>query len=423
MRVAIVAGPHIPVPPTAYGGTERVIAYLVRGLLEAGHEPILLASGDSHVECELIPIVDQAIGFPARKEDLPAHEKLRADVERRTSEELRRVLPRVDIVHSHGFDLVDFQDFPNLTTLHGAIDFKQLAFYLERKNLYYVSISRNQQGACPDLQYVGVVYNGEDPDLFPIVEEPEDYVCFLGRFDREKNPHLAIQLAINLGMPIKLGGKIDFQGEGYFDEEIKPFLSHPLVEFLGELDLDAKTELLAHARCNLHPTAFREPFGLTVLEAAFCGTPTLATARGSMPELIEVGRTGMLVEDFVEGYYQIGRCLEMDRTYIAQRSRLLFNYTTMTRQYLRAYERVIDIFETRRDQDRLIRTLAAETKSDLETIWHEQYAAEGGDGAGATIGPEPTGRRLAHPAPRTSAGAAHAGAARQSTRERRAGDD
>ena len=113
-----------------------------------------------------------------------------------------------------------------------------------------------------------------------------------------------------------------------------------------------------------------------LLEAAFCGTPTLATARGSMPELIEVGRTGMLVEDFVEGYYQIGRCFEMDRTYIAHRSRLLFNYTTMTKQYLRAYERVTNIFETRRDQDRMIRTLAAETKSDLETIWHEQYAAD-----------------------------------------------
>ena len=122
-------------PPPAYGGTERVIAYLVRGLLEEGHEPILLASGDSQVECELIPIVDQAIGFPPRKQDLPEHEKLRADVERRTSEQLRRVLPRVDVVHSHGFDLVDFQDFPNLTTLHGPIDFKHLAFYLERKNL------------------------------------------------------------------------------------------------------------------------------------------------------------------------------------------------------------------------------------------------------------------------------------------------
>ena len=134
-------------------------------------------------------------------------------------------------------------------------------------------------------------------------------------------------------MPIKLGGKVDFQGERYFEEQVSPYLDHPLVEFLGELSLDDKTDLLGNARCNLHPTGFREPFGLTVLEAAFCGTPTLAIARGSMPELIEVGRTGMLVEDFVEGYHQIEQCFEMDRSYIAHRSRLLFNYKTMTKQY------------------------------------------------------------------------------------------
>jgi len=358
MRVAIVAGPHIAVPPPLYGGTEPVIAYLVRGLLEEGHDPVLLAAGDSQVECELVPICERAISFPVRKADLPEHEALRAEIERHTARELRRLLPRVDIVHSHGFDLIEFQDVPNLTTLHGAIDFNQLGYHRERKNLYYVSISHNQQGACPDLKYVGVVHNGEDPDAFPLVEEPGDYVCFLGRLDREKSPHLAIQLALNLGLPIKVAGKIDFQGATYFEEEVRPLLDHPLVEFLGELGFEEKVELLAHARCNLHPTAFREPFGLTVLEAAFCGTPTLAIARGSMPELIEVGRTGMLVEDFVEGCHQIERCFEMDRAYIAGRARLLFNYRTMTRQYLLAYERVIEIFHTRREQNRAVRELA-----------------------------------------------------------------
>ena len=372
MRIAIVAGPHYPVPPSGYGGTERVVAYLVRGLLEEGYEPVLLASGDSTVECELVPICDTAIGFPSHERDVPAHDALRAEIARRTGEELRRLLSRVDLVHSHGFDLMDFQDFPNLTTLHGAIGLNQLPYYLERKNLYYVSISRNQQGACPDLQYVGVVYNGEDPGPFPIVEEPGDYVCFLGRLDHEKSPHLAIQLAINLGIPIRLAGKVDFQGEQYFEEHIRPLLEHPHVEFLGELALDEKIELLAHARCNLHPTGFREPFGLTVLEAAFCGTPTLAIARGSMPELIEIGRTGMLVEDFVEGYHHIEGCFEMDRAYIAQRARMLFNYKTMTKQYARAYERVLNIFEARREQDRVIRALAADTKSDLDSIWQHE---------------------------------------------------
>lgn len=372
MRIAIVAGPHYPVPPPRYGGTERVIAYLVRGLLEEGCEPVLLAPGDSEVECELVPICDEAIGFPTSKRDLPAHNALRHEIERRTCEQLRLLLPRVDLIHSHGFDLCDFHGFPNLTTLHGAIGLNQLDYYLERKNLYYVSISHNQQGACPDLQYVGVVYNGEDPDLFPLVERPDDYVCFLGRLDHEKSPHLAIQLAINLEIPIKIAGKVDFQGERYFAEEVQPLLDHPLVDYLGELDFEEKIQLLAHARCNLHPTGFREPFGLTILEAAFCGTPTLAIARGSMPELIEVGRTGMLVEDFVEGYHQIEQCFQMNRPYIAHRARLLFNYKTMATEYLRVYRRVVNIFDNRREQDRPDPIARRRHASDLQAIWHEQ---------------------------------------------------
>ncbi len=373
MRIGIVASPHIPVPPPKYGGTEVIIHHLIKGLLEAGHEPILFGTKDSKVDCEIVPIVDQALYFPERQNELETHRKRIQKLERDTAKKIRSYLPNLDIIHSHGFDLIDFQDFPNLTTLHGPVDFKDLAYYLARKNLYYVSISKNQQGTLPDLQYVGVVYNGENPADFPFVEKPDDYVCFLGRFDHEKNPHLAIELAINLGINIKLGGKIDFQGEEYFEKYIKKYLNHPLVEFLGELGFDEKVQLLSRAKCNLHPTNFREPFGLSVLEAAYCGTPTLAVARGSMPELIEPERTGMLVEDFIEGYHQIQKCFEMNRKYISERARILFNYQTMTKQYISAYEKVIDIFNTRKDQDSVIRSLAKETESKLETIWSETH--------------------------------------------------
>ena len=167
---------------------------------------------------------------------------------------------------------------------------------------------------------MGTVYNGENPAKFPLIKRPKDYVCFLGRFDRDKDPHLAIELAISLGIKIKVAGKIDWQAEGYFTEEVEKYFDHPLVEYLGELDFKQKVELLKNAKANLHPTGFREPFGLTVLEAAYCGTPTLALARGSMPELIEEGRTGLLVEDFVQGYEQLEQCFTMDRQYIAERS-------------------------------------------------------------------------------------------------------
>ncbi|MBA2279265.1 glycosyltransferase family 4 protein [Candidatus Saccharibacteria bacterium] len=342
MRVAIVAGPYVPVPPVKYGGTEQVIYYLINGLKEAGHVPILLGPGDSKVDCEIVPIVEKALFFPKTKAGLKAHKLLEQKAFRITAKKLRELLPTIDIIHSHGYDLTAFKNFPNITTLHNMIEFEHVDYYTKRKNLNFASISKNQQAAFPELNYVGVVYNGENPAEFPIITEPEDYVCFLGRFDRDKNPHLAIQLALSMGIKIKLAGKIDFKGEGYFIEEIEKYLSHPLVEYLGELDFDAKVELVSKARCNLHPTNFREPFGLTVLEAAYCGTPTLATARGSMPELIEPSRTGMLVEDFIEGRNNIEECFKMDRTYIANRARQLFNYKNMSQQYVEAYHKVIE---------------------------------------------------------------------------------
>lgn len=343
MRIALIAGPNIPVPPVQYGGTEQVIHYLIKGLKEAGHEPILVGAGDSQVDCEVIPTVETALYYPLYKKDLKAHAKLEAVAQKKTRQAIRALLPRIDVIHSHGYDLSEFRHFPNLTTLHYMIEFQHVDMLKKRGNLNYASISNSQQSAFPSLNYISTVYNGEDPSQFPINTKPEDYVCFLGRFDRDKNPHLAIQLALALGVKIKLAGKIDFKGEEYFKDEIEPHLSHPLVEYLGELGFDDKIALLSGAKCNLHPTNFREPFGLTVLEAAYCGTPTLATARGSMPELIEVGRTGMLVEDFIEGMHAIKECFEMDRSYIASRSRQLFNYQTMSSDYVKAYNKVIEL--------------------------------------------------------------------------------
>lgn len=343
MRVAIVASPFKTIPPKGYGGTEWVIYYLIKGLKEAGHEPILFAPKDSTMDCQIVPIANKAFFFPKQTKQLPLFRKRVRQVYKRTAKKLRQMQPDIDIIHCHPdqFDMKEFAKFPHLITLHGPITFDNREFYKERKNLNYVSISQNQQAAFPDLNYLGVVYNGEDPSLFPIIKNPDNYVCFLGRFDEEKSPHLAIELAINLGIKIKLAGKIDFKGYRYFKTRVQPYFKHPLVEYLGELDFDDKVKLLSHAKCNLHPTYFREPFGLTVLEAAYCGTPTLAIARGSMPEIIEHGKTGMLVEDFIEGFHAINECFKMDREYVANRSRKKFNYKNMTKGYIRAYRKAI----------------------------------------------------------------------------------
>jgi glycosyltransferase involved in cell wall biosynthesis len=361
MKIAVVSGPFLPIPPVKYGGTEEVIHHLIKGLKEAGHEPILVGTGDSTIDCEIIPITEKAMYFPRTKKGLKQHLEQVKITDRATTKILRQLIPRVDIIHSHGFDMSEFRDFPNVTTLHNKMTFHDLDYFLERKDLPYVSISLNQQAACPGLNYVSVVYNGEDPDKFPIVTAPEDYLCFLGRFDRDKNPHMAIQMAIHLKTKIKLAGKIDHDGKSYFDEEIKPYLNHPLVEYMGEIEFDEKVKLVANAKCNLHPTNFREPFGLTVLEAAYCGTPTLAVARGSMPELIEPERTGWLVEDLLEGRHFIEECYKMDREYIAMRARRLFNYRIMAQQYVDVYQNVINTHSDRgagKTEDMFVKNLA-----------------------------------------------------------------
>lgn len=349
MRIAIVASPFVSIPPPKYGGSERVIQYLIKGLLERGHEPILIGTGDSEVDCEVVPIVKKPVFFPSDQKRVPLFNQRVGLIEKRTATKLRQLLPRVDVIHSHKFDLKPFSNFPNVTTLHDPFVLGQpkyinnfsLDYYRDRKNLNFVPISRSQTEAYPSLNYIGLVYNGEDPSVFPLVLKPKNYVCFVGRFDREKNPHLAIELAIAYGIPIKLAGKRDYGSRTYFNEEIKPYLNHPLVEFMGELDREQIIELISKAKCNLHPTGYREPFGLTVLESAYCGTPTLAISKGSMPELITNGRTGILVEDFVEGLYRLDDCFKLDRHSVARISRKKFNYQNMTKGYIHAYRRAI----------------------------------------------------------------------------------
>lgn len=369
MRIAMVAEPYVAVLPIKYGGTERVMDALIQGLQEKGHEVVLLAAGDSQVDCELIPICAEHLTFGKDPVENTKIRKRVNAIHAKTRRLLRAIAPRVDLIHSHGFDLIQFQRVPNLTTLHGSFIFSQLRYFEKRTGLFYVSISENQQAGFPDLQYVGVCYNGLNPEEFPVVTEPDDYLCFIGRFDEEKSPHLAIELALRLERKIKVAGKVDYLGSEYFRTVIEPYFRHPLVEYMGEVDMQQKIELMSHAAINLHPTSFREPFGLTVLEAAYCGTPSLAISKGSMPELIEDGRTGLLVEDFVEGYHHIDQLLAMDRQYIADRSRSLFNYTTMTRQYELAYQKVIEIFSERRKLSEKTLAEMQSMREVLRTVW------------------------------------------------------
>lgn len=372
LKIVMVFGPYITVPPVKYGGTEKVGAGLLEYLAFTDHKTYLIASGDStgcnvnskHT-CEVYATCDQALGFAQNPEEIEDHQKLVDESNNWLRHHIVTLVndEKIDIIHSHYNEATDIirelmddgkiNKVPVITTLHGPYEMDQADFFERNGHLAFNTISWNQRAGYPNsINWAANIYNGQNPEHYPFVETPEDYFCFVGRFDEQKAPHLAIKFALQFETKIKLAGKVDHLGSRYFDEEIAPYLDHKLVEFLGELSIEPKAKLMGNAIMNLHPTGFREPFGLTLVEAAFTGTPTIANDLGAIPEIIEViqvrggggpGRTGIIVQEFNEAcklYPE--QFASLDRKYISQRARLLFNHEVMTREYINAYYKVIE---------------------------------------------------------------------------------
>jgi len=350
MNIAIIASPYLPIPPIKYGGTERYLYYLIKGLKEQGHHVILFGTGDSEVDCEIIPIIDKALPWLQDIEQEKILEQtVRAKAKERTYELIKENLGRIDIIHSQGVNIHQFKNHPHLITLHGSMQFgdsPSTSYKMNTPDMFYNTISHNQSLTTTHLRTIGTIYHGYNPDDFPLVTAPDNYLSYLGRYSDEKNPDQAMHLAIELKEKLKIAAKLDFTGMEYYEQKCKPLIEkYPeFIEDIGEQDNKGKIEMISHAKTNLHPAAgFREPFGLTIIEAAYCGTPTLAVRKGSLPELIEDGKTGILVEDFVEGMSRVHECYSMNREYIAERARRLFNYKTMAHLYSIAYENIINI--------------------------------------------------------------------------------
>jgi glycosyltransferase involved in cell wall biosynthesis len=344
LRIAMFApSATLPAPPSH--SVDRIIETLVKGLVELGHEVLVFAPKSSRTMGQLVPVGVAPILLredPQCRRIRQAHRKALTEVLKRQSD--------IDVVHAHGLDISGIlysthllEDFsiPNLTTLHSAIDVTDYNYFSRCRNRI-VACSKSQVDACPSMNVVDVIHHGLDPTGFPIVPGARDYLCFVGRMDAAKQPHVAIQLAIQCQMKIKLaGGVSNDRAQQYFSANVEPLLGHPAVEYLGEVGLEEKIDLISHARCNLHPTGFREPFGLSVIEAGFCGTPTLAIKRGALGEIIKHGETGILVEDFAEGCYRVHECINLDRRCVAEYTREMFNHIRMASGYVKAYEALL----------------------------------------------------------------------------------
>lgn len=342
MRIAQIAPLYESVPPKLYGGTERVVAHLTDALMDLGHEVTLFAAADSRTKAKLAPVRDQSIRLDAEplKSDIASHLSMLYEVKRRLSQ--------FDVLHFH-IDMLHFPIFEQhahktITTLHGRLDLKDLpAAYARWPQYGLVSISDSQRAALPVAKWLATVPHGFPAQLYTYCERPSGrYLAFLGRMSPEKRPDVAIQLAVRAGIPLKMAAKVDTADIDYFNAVVKPLLKHPLIEFVGEIGDAEKSEFLGNSLGLLFPINWPEPFGLVMIEAMACGTPVVAWNCGSVPEVVENGVSGFVVNDEDEAISAIARLDKLDRGEVRAAFERRFTATAMARAYVDVYARTID---------------------------------------------------------------------------------
>lgn len=336
MRIAQIAPLTESVPPKLYGGTERVVSYITEALVELGHDVTLFASGDSTTRAKLEPVWPRALRLDSSIRDRVApHMLLMETVARRAQD--------FDVLHFHmdyySFSVFNRQETPYVTTLHGRLDLPEQQPVFDTFNTApVISISNSQRQPLPQAKWLTTVYHGLPDTLYmPQPVEPR-YLAFLGRISPEKRVDTAISIARQCGLPIRIAAKIDAADQEYFDREIKPLFALPHVEYIGEIADHEKAEFLSGAHALLFPIDWPEPFGLVMIEAMACGTPVVAFNRGSVPEVIEDGVTGFIVEDVQGAVGALHRIDSLSRTAIRERFDTRFSSKAMARRYVETYE-------------------------------------------------------------------------------------
>jgi glycosyltransferase involved in cell wall biosynthesis len=327
------------VPPKLYGGTERVVSYLVEELVRQGHDVTLFASGDSRTSARLVPISPQALRLSRSCHDTLAPHVLMLEHVLKEADEF-------DVVHFHIAQL----HFPvarryltsHVTTLHGRLDLPELGpLYEEFSDIPCVSISDAQRSPLPQAHWVATIHHGLPPNLLPFHRDAGSYLAFLGRISPEKRLDRAIAIARACEQPLKIAAKIDPADADYFQHEIRPLLDDPLVEFLGEIGDEQKGQFIGRAKALLFPIDWPEPFGLVMIEALACGTPVIAFRGGSVPEVLEDGMTGFIVDSVDEAIDAVRRIGTLNRATCRAVFERRFSVERMAAQYLAVYARIM----------------------------------------------------------------------------------
>lgn len=335
MKIAQVAPLYESCPPKLYGGTERVVSYLTEELVRLGHEVSLFASGDSITAARLEPACEQALRLDESVQDPLVYHL-------RMLNRLRRRADEFDIIHLH----TDYLHFPlfadiwdkTLTTLHGRLDMPDLpVMFREFPMMPLNSISIAQRAPLSWANWYATVQHGLPAELHDVGTGSGGYLAFLGRFSPEKGPDRAIEIARRAGVPLQMAAKIDDADRKYFDREIAPLLRDPLIEYIGEIGEADKTEFLGEAKALIFPINWPEPFGVVLIEAMATGTPIIAYGCGSVPEIIEDGVTGFIVDDIEGAVAAIGRLDTLDRSVIRREFVRRFSAERMALDYLSIY--------------------------------------------------------------------------------------
>jgi glycosyltransferase involved in cell wall biosynthesis len=340
LRIAQVAPLYESVPPSMYGGTERVVAFLTDALVELGHDVTLFASADARSRATLVPVRDLAIRLDpaALKSDVAAHLSMLHEVRSRVGE--------FDLVHFHvePLQFPFFEHCPErtVTTMHGRLDLKDLpAVHARWPEFPLVSISDAQRKPLPLANWAATVYHGLPPDLLPYSAGGEGYLAFLGRISPEKRPDRAIGIARAAELPLRMAAKVDAADRAYHEREIEPLIASSDVEFIGEIGDADKRDFLGQAAALLFPIDWPEPFGLVMIEAMACGTPVIAWDQGSVREIVHHGETGFIVRSTDEAVAAVRNLDAIDRRRVRAEFERRFSDVAMARRYTSVYRELL----------------------------------------------------------------------------------
>jgi glycosyltransferase involved in cell wall biosynthesis len=340
MKIAQIAPMAERVPAKKYGGTERMIHALTEELVKRGHEVTLFASGDSITSAKLVSVYPKSLREARMKDIYGANALTLCNIglayERQNE---------FDIIHDHNAHLAlpvaNIATTPTVSTMHGPFTTQNRWIYqmLQKPNI--VTISNDQSRSISNYHHAGTVYNGLYMDHYPFSQEEDGYLLYVGRISAEKGVHYALEVALYLNMPLILAAKVDPTDMPYFREYIEPHLSDQ-IQWIGEVDEAKRNELMTKAKCFLHPVVFREPFGLTLIEAAACGCPVVGFRRGAIPEIIENGKTGFVVTDVEEMVDAVINIDTIDRTECRKHVLEKFSAQKMADGYEAVYQKILN---------------------------------------------------------------------------------